>query len=99
MNDVVLKRFENPDELCPDRPNASEHLAFGRGIHACPGAPLSRVEARVAVERFLARTSDIRIDEAHHGPAGARRFEHDPIYIMHGLRSLHLELDPAGDAR
>jgi cytochrome P450 len=91
-------RFESPDEFRPDRPNASEHLAFGRGIHACPGGPLARIEANVAIERFLARTSDIRIDEDHHGPVGERRWEYEPIYILHGLRELHVELVPAGGA-
>jgi cytochrome P450 len=88
-------RFEEPDEFRPDRPNANEHLAFGRGIHACPGGPLSRIEARVAIERFLARTSDIQIDPEHHGPPGDRRWEFEPIYILHGLRALHLVLTPA----
>ena len=88
-------RFEAPDEFRPDRPNANEHLAFGRGIHACPGGPLSRIEARVAIERFLARTSDIQIDPEFHGPAGDRRWEFEPIYILHGLKALHLVLTPA----
>ena len=89
-------RFEAPDEFRPDRPNANEHLAFGRGVHACPGGPLSRIEARVSIQRFLDRTSDIRIDESVHGPAGERRFEFEPIYILHGLKELHLELDSRG---
>jgi cytochrome P450 len=88
--------FEDPDAFRPDRPNAGEHLAFGRGVHACPGAALSRLEARVSIERFLARTSDIRLDERYHGPPGARHFEYEPIYIMQGLESLHLELDLIG---
>jgi hypothetical protein len=49
----------------------------------------------VSIERFLARTSDIRIDESVHGPAGARLWEYEPIYILHGLKRLHLELIPA----
>lgn len=88
--------FDDPDTFRPDRSNAAEHLAFGRGVHACPGAALSRHETRVSIDRFLARTSDIRLDEAHHGPPGARRFQYEPIYIMQGLQSLHLELDPIG---
>ena len=92
-------RFESPDEFQPDRSNANDHLAFGRGVHACPGGPLSRIEARVSIERFLARTTDIRIDESVHGPAGERRFEYEPIYILHGLKELHLELTPAEDGR
>jgi cytochrome P450 len=89
------RRFESPDELRLDRPNAREHLAFGRGIHACPGGPLARVEARIALERLLARTADIRISEDHHGPPGARRFAYDPTYVLRGVSELHVELTPA----
>jgi hypothetical protein len=49
----------------------------------------------VAIERFLARTSDIQIDPEHHGPPGDRRWEFEPFYILHGLRALHLVLTPA----
>jgi cytochrome P450 len=89
------RRFEDPHEFRLDRPNAREHLAFGRGIHACPGGPLARVEARVALERLFDRTSDIRISEERHGPAGARRYEYEPTYILRGVRALHLEVTPA----
>jgi cytochrome P450 len=88
------ERFEAPGELRLDRPNSREHLAFGRGIHACPGGPLARVEARVALERLLARTSAIRISEAAHGPPGDRRYEYVPTYILRGVKALHLEVTP-----
>jgi cytochrome P450 len=55
------RRFENPDEFVADRPNARAHIAFGHGVHTCPGAPLARAEARVALERVLDRMRDIRI--------------------------------------
>ena len=86
------ERFEAPGELRLDRPNAKEHLAFGRGIHACPGGPLARVEARIALERLLARTSSIDISEAEHGPPGARRYRYVPTYILRGITALHLEV-------
>jgi cytochrome P450 len=89
------RRFEAPDMFRADRPNADEHLSFGRGIHACPGGPLSRIEAKVSLERFLARTSDISIDEAEHGPPDARRFDFEPTYVLRGLKALHLEITPA----
>jgi hypothetical protein len=44
---------------------------------------------------MLERTSDIAIAEAHHGPAGARRYDYAPTYILRGLTNLHLELTPA----
>ncbi len=33
------------------------HLAFGHGVHSCLGAPLSRLEARIALADFLERVS------------------------------------------
>jgi cytochrome P450 len=87
-------RFERPDEFRIDRGNVREHIAFGRGIHTCPGGPLARVEARVSIERLLDRMADIRISEAEHGPAAARRYEYEPTYILRGLRALHLEYTP-----
>jgi len=87
--------FEDPDELRLDRGNARQHLAFGRGIHTCPGAPLVRAEGRAAIERLLARTSDIRISEKAHGPAGARQFRYLPSFVLRGLTDLTLEFDPA----
>lgn len=89
------RRFSDPTTFDPARSNARQHLAFGRGVHTCPGAPLARAEARVAIERLLARTTDIRIDESVHGPADARRYHYLPTFILRGLTSLHLELDVA----
>ena len=48
----------------------------------------------ISIERILARMHDIRISEAEHGPADARRFEYAPTYILRGLNRLHLEFDP-----
>jgi cytochrome P450 len=94
------RRFEDPDTFDPERKNARQHLAFGRGIHSCPGAPLARAETRVGLERLLDRTTDIRISEAHHGPAGQRRYQYIPTYILRGLTALHLEFDGVdGDRR
>jgi cytochrome P450 len=89
------RMFESPDEFRLDRANARQHMAFGRGIHTCPGSPLVRAEGRAAIERLLARTSDIRISEEAHGPAGDRRFRYVPSFVLRGLASLKLELDPA----
>ena len=88
------RRFESPSEFRIDRPNAREHLAFGQGVHTCPGAPLARAETRIALERLLDRMADIRIAEGSHGPAGARRYEYVPTYILRGLTKLHLEFTP-----
>jgi cytochrome P450 len=89
--------FENPEVFDAERPGVRRHLAFGRGPHTCPGAPLARAEARVAIERFLDRTSGIRISEEHHGPVDARRYQYVPTYILRGLTRLHLEFTPAAE--
>ncbi|MGV9301684.1 cytochrome P450, partial [Amycolatopsis sp. NPDC003676] len=87
------RRFDDPTTFDPARSNARQHIAFGRGAHTCPGAPLARAEARIAIERLLARTTDLRIDEAVHGPAEERRYHYLPTFILRGLTSLHLEFD------
>ncbi|MFN2539267.1 MAG: cytochrome P450 [Mycobacteriales bacterium] len=87
--------FEDPGTFDIARPNARRHIAFGRGIHTCPGAPLARAEGRVALERLLDRTTDIRISDAHHGPEGGRDFGYLPSFILRGLAALHLELRTA----
>jgi cytochrome P450 len=89
------RRFTDPTAFDPTRSNARQHIAFGRGIHTCPGAPLARAETRVAIERLLDRTSDIRIAENVHGPSDARRFDYLPTYILRGLIRLNLEFTPA----
>ncbi len=61
---------------------AGNHVAFGRGIHYCLGAPLARLEARVAFETLLPRLDNLRLAE-------------EPRYrdqvTLRGLESLWLE--------
>jgi len=87
-------RFECPHEFRLDRKNVREQLAFARGAHSCPGAPLARVEGRVSLERILARTNEITADERFHGPADDRSFTYEPTYILRGLTALHLRFRP-----
>jgi len=55
-------KFPDPDQFILDRPNIGEHLAFGRGAHNCPGAPLARLQLRVTLEELLARTSRFELN-------------------------------------
>ncbi|MEN9705311.1 MAG: hypothetical protein RLZZ393_1190 [Pseudomonadota bacterium] len=48
--------FEDPAMFKLDRPNMKDSVAFGRGPHMCVGAPLARLELRVALEELLAMT-------------------------------------------
>lgn len=93
------RRFENPGEFQLNRENARLNVAFGRGRHACPGAPLARAEAVVSLNRMFDRTRDIRISEKVHGPAGARRYSYLPTFILRGLTHLNLEFDAAEGSR
>jgi cytochrome P450 family 150 subfamily A5 len=85
------RQFECPAEFRIDRPNTRRHIAFGHGVHTCPGAPLARSEARITIERLFDRTSDIRINEEAHGPAGDRRYKYLRTYMFRGLRALTLD--------
>ena len=91
-------RFDNPHEFSLDRKNVREHIAFSRGIHSCPGAPLARVEGRVSIERILDRLADITIDEEKHGPLrGSRAYNYEPTFILRGLTEINIKFTPDGD--
>jgi cytochrome P450 family 144 len=55
------QQFDEPDEVRLDRPAPRHHLAFGRGIHHCVGAPLARLEARVVLTKLLERAGTFRL--------------------------------------
>ena len=88
------RKFDDPNEFHIDRPNVREHVAFGRGNHSCPGAPLARAEGRISLNRVLDRMADITIAEGHHGPPDARRYTYEPTWQMRGLTELHLGFSP-----
>ncbi len=77
--------FPDPDAFDPDRPNVRDHLAFGLGVHFCIGAPLSRLEAVIALERLAARASRITLDPLN-------RFDYEPSYVLRGLTALRAEI-------
>ena len=56
-----LRRWTDADQLRLDRPDPKP-ISFGRGIHHCLGAALTRLEMRVAVPAFLDSFGDYRID-------------------------------------
>ena len=88
-------RWEDPDTFKLDRPRVKEHLAFGRGAHTCIGNPLARAEVRVLFDRFFEHASGMTLSQAQHGPAGSRRLDYEPSYIVRGLTELYVELTPA----
>jgi cytochrome P450 len=81
--------FSNPDEIDLDRPNPRQHVGFGWGIHLCVGAPLARVETKVAFEQLLARTKCFSIDPA------AAPLRYHPSLMVRRLVELPLVLEAA----
>jgi cytochrome P450 family 144 len=57
--------FERSEEIDLARRVPRRHVAFGRGIHHCIGAPLARLEARNVLTVLLERTSGITLDPDH----------------------------------
>ncbi len=55
------RAFAQPAEIDLGRQNPKEHVAFGEGIHYCLGAPLARLQTRVALEALLARFARVRL--------------------------------------
>ena len=56
------RRFERA-EVYDIRRNSRDHLGFGAGAHACLGAPLARLEARIALEEILDTAPDFVVEE------------------------------------
>lgn len=77
------RAFEAPETFRIDRDPAL-NLLYGAGIHACPGAPLARLELRLLAEELLARTTHIALAD---GPAPTRA-----VYPDAGYATLHVRL-------
>jgi cytochrome P450 len=81
------RHYEHPDVLDPERPGLFQHLAFGRGLHYCLGAPLARLEAVIALRTLTKRYARIEVvDEAS--------LRYQPSWILRGLTRLDVRLVP-----
>jgi len=80
--------YAEPNALDVHRHNPRQHVGFGWGIHLCVGAPLARLEAKVAFERLLARTSSFSIE------VRAPALRHHRSLMVRRLVDLPLELHP-----
>ena len=76
-------QFANPDELDIER-SPNRHLAFGRGIHFCLGAPLARLEGEIALAALLDRFPELRVAEDGLERAGT--------LLLRGVGRLELEV-------
>lgn len=73
------RAFDNPERFDITR-SPNRQIAFGHGIHFCLGAPLARIEGRIALPRLLARLDEIAIDE--------RELEWSDSLVLRGLQRL-----------
>jgi cytochrome P450 len=83
------ERFPAPDVLDIGRGDGP-HLGFGHGIHYCLGAPLARLEARVAFETLLGRHPGLRLAVDR----DALTWAHGDGLVLRGLTSLPVVLGP-----
>lgn len=74
------RQFQQPARFDIDRGQV-RHLAFGHGIHFCVGAPLARLETRIALEAILSRLPGLTL------PPGSRLERMDST-IVYGLKAL-----------
>ncbi|TDV47804.1 cytochrome P450 family protein [Actinophytocola oryzae] len=78
-------RFTKPDELDLSRADGA-HLAFGHGIHHCVGAPLARLEGRIALQALTERFPDLVLARE---PGSLER---EPSLLFNKLRALPVRL-------
>lgn len=75
--------FPDPDSVVLDRPNAHEHVAFGKGLHVCSGAPLARAETRIALRTLFSRLPGLELAEDYQP-------DYTADYYFRSLASLHV---------
>ncbi|MFI6832701.1 cytochrome P450 [Kribbella sp. NPDC050241] len=75
------RKTDRPDELDITRPE-NAHLAFGHGIHHCLGAPLARLEGRIALGMLFDRFPNLRLAAPQQDPDRAASL------LMNGIREL-----------
>jgi len=74
--------FADADRLQPDRADLVRHVAFGKGIHFCIGAPLARLELAIALPALLRRLPGLR--------PGGRPSVREPVFFARGFAELHV---------
>jgi cytochrome P450 len=77
-------KFADPDRFDVRRKNASEHLAYGHGIHFCIGAMLARKEMQIAFRTLLSRLD-------HFAVAPDQTIAHKPNMLLRGLADFDVE--------
>jgi cytochrome P450 len=68
------RQFHNPACFDTRRSEPSKHLSFGRGVHHCIGAPLARLEGKLALKQLVDRLPNLRLADGGLGPRVAHFF-------------------------
>jgi len=79
------REFERPDDFVMDR-HPNPHVGFGKGIHFCIGAPLARLESRIALGVMLDRYASLRVDRS-------RPLEPYADPGINGMQEVHLVVE------
>lgn len=77
--------FENPEQFNITR-TPNRHLGFGQGIHYCLGAPLARIETKIAIQNLLERNPNLQLAV----PAASLELQKIPLW--HRYKSLPVKL-------
>ncbi len=78
--------FPDPERLDVSR-KAARQISFGHGAHYCLGAPLARLEARIALPAILQRLPELRLVEG-------TELEPVPGYLLHGMTRIPMRFQP-----
>jgi len=81
------RKFNDADTCDLHRKKAGAHFAFGGGVHACPGAPLSRQELNLGWTALLQHGKNFRLADSKPEP------EAEMSFILRNLPELHIEFD------
>jgi cytochrome P450 len=81
------EKFEQPEDVRLGRPRVMrDHLGFGTGLHHCVGAPIARLEGRVAFTTLLTRLTGLRLSD-----------DNDPRHILNPVfrapRTVRIEFE------
>ncbi|WP_197278548.1 cytochrome P450 [Numidum massiliense] len=82
---VDEEKFPNADTFDITR-SPNQHLGFGHGIHFCLGAPLARLEARIALEALLAQFHTFH-------SVRETALEMIPSFVVHGVKQLPITFE------
>jgi cytochrome P450 len=82
-------QFEHPEACIVDR-SPNRHIGFGHGVHKCVGAPLARIEMKIAIQQLLVRTDGFALNAAA---------ENSPGLILKGLAKVPVRFTTARRSR